>query len=257
MDIEIQGLHLNYEESVKDSAMTALIIHGWGANFPAVKPIFQLLKHHMHVVALELPGHGQSEEPSTVFGTKEFADVVEAFIQKKNLTNVLYIGHSFGGKIGILLGQKKDLIDAMVLMDASGIREPLSKEAQRRIKRFKRRKKWMDFFLGEKGLEKIYRKYGSSDYSAAKGIMRSILVKVVNEDFSSHLSHIDMPVQLIWGDKDTDTPLWMGEKMHHEIPHSNLAVLEGGHYVYLDNFVEFKKVLLAFIEEVNNGFYTI
>jgi len=57
--------------------------------------------------------------------------------------------------------------------------------------------------------------------------MRKILVKVVNEDLRPLLKDIKAPTLLIWGDKDTATPLYMGKIMEEEIPDSGLVILEG------------------------------
>ena len=97
-------------------------------------------------------------------------------------------------------------------------------------------------------MEKFYKRFGSTDYKDAEGIMRKILVKVVNENLKPILKNIEAPTLLIWGDEDTATPLYMGKTMEKEIPDSGLVVLEGtGHYSYLDDYNRFSIILKAFL----------
>ena len=59
-----------------------------------------------------------------------------------------------------------------------------------------------------------------------------------------------MPVKLIWGDKDTITPLWQGERLKQSIPQSSLAVLHGlGHIPQIEDPEVFNRALLAFLIE--------
>ena len=53
---------------------------------------------------------------------------------------------------------------------------------------------------------------------------------------------------MIWGDKDTDTPLYMGKIMESEIKDSGLVVLEGtGHFSYLDDMDKFAIIIRNFL----------
>ncbi|MCB0338647.1 MAG: alpha/beta hydrolase, partial [Bdellovibrionales bacterium] len=102
--------------------------------------------------------------------------------------------------------------------------------------------------LRRKAMAKLYRLFGSSDYRAA-GAMRQTLVKVVNEDHSHLLSKIHCPTLLVWGDQDTDTPLWMAKKMEQEIKDCGLVVFSGaGHYSFLDRSQQFCLVAAKFLE---------
>ena len=80
--------------------------------------------------------------------------------------------------------------------------------------------------------------------------MRATFVKVVNLDLSDRLSLIRQPVLLLWGDKDTETPLWMGQQMERDIPDAGLVVLEGGtHFAYLEQAARFNMIVKHFLEE--------
>jgi pimeloyl-ACP methyl ester carboxylesterase len=48
---------------------------------------------------------------------------------------------------------------------------------------------------------------GSADYRAATGVMRDILVKVVNEEYREELARQTKPVKLLWGENDREVPI--------------------------------------------------
>ena len=59
---------------------------------------------------------------------------------------------------------------------------------------------------------------------------------------------INADVLLVWGEKDTATPLSEGKKMESLIKNSGLAPIAGaGHYPYIDNPRQFYAVLDAYL----------
>mgnify|MGYP004684171369 CR=1 FL=1 len=104
--------------------------------------------------------------------------------------------------------------------------------------------------LPEKMEEKLRRKYGSADYNALDEEMRKTFVKVINLDLTDRLPLIQQPTLLLWGDADTETPLWMGKKMEELIPDAGLVVLEGGtHFAYLEQRARFCAIARHFLLE--------
>ncbi|HHV38501.1 MAG TPA: alpha/beta hydrolase [Tepidimicrobium sp.] len=251
MKISIDGIEINYIEEGKGK--TVLILHGWGANIDTVLPIVNLLKPHFRVYALDLPGFGGSGEPREVFGSKDYAKVIKGFLDAMKIQKVILIGHSFGGKISILLGlSHPEMVDKMVLIDSAGLIPKRGLTYYTRVYAFKILKflyRSIFFWMkNDEKMEKFYSKFGSKDYQAADGIMRNILVKVVNENLYPILKDLKPSTLLIWGDEDMATPLYMGKIMEREIPDSGLVVLKGaGHYSYLDDFDRFALILKAFL----------
>jgi pimeloyl-ACP methyl ester carboxylesterase len=119
------------------------------------------------------------------------------------------------------------------------------------VKSYKLAKKlYRLFFFWKKESEVaeiINRRFGSDDYRNSSGIMRRILVKVVNEDLSYLLEQIECPTLLIWGDLDDATPLYQAKIMEEKIKDSGLVVLEGtGHFSYVEDYNKFALVLKSF-----------
>jgi pimeloyl-ACP methyl ester carboxylesterase len=66
--------------------------------------------------------------------------------------------------------------------------------------------------IGDVRMEEIRRSRGSADYRAATGVMREILVKVVNESYEDELTRLKSRVILLWGEDDGEVPVAVAER---------------------------------------------
>lgn len=104
MEMIINEIKLNY--IVEGEGKDVLVLHGWGANIDTIMPIVNALKDKFKVHALDLPGFGKSEEPKEPIDSFKYADIVKAYVDKMKINELILIGHSFGGKLSIILGSK-------------------------------------------------------------------------------------------------------------------------------------------------------
>lgn len=251
MRIKIEGININY--ITEGSGPCVLLLHGWGANIDTMLPIFNILKDNFKVYAIDFPGFGGSDEPKEVYGVYDYARLTKSFIDSMGMKEVILVGHSFGGRVSIVLSsQYKKMVKKMVLVDSAGLIPRRGPKYYIKVYSFKTLKFLYNtlFFWKDKDerMEVFYKKFGSKDYQDSSGVMRKILVKVVNEDLRPLLKEIESSTLLIWGDEDTATPLYMGKIMESEIKGSGLVVLEGaGHYSYLDDFRRFSIILKTFL----------
>ncbi len=249
-NIEIEGLSLHYRDSGEDNLPPVVIMHGWGCTLDTVKSIEELFRGKMRTINVDLPGHGLSNEPSSVWGVEEFTGLIENLIQKLNLKRPSLIGHSFGGRIGILLGSRNE-VDKILLVDAAGIKPKRNFGYYRKVYTFKAIKHAVNLLFGKKKgevvLDKMRAKKGSADYRNSSPRMRAIMSKCVNEDLKHAMPSIKAPTLLIWGEKDTATPLSDAETMKHLIPNAGLISFPGcGHYSFLDNPFGFRAAVKSF-----------
>ncbi len=252
MEINIEGLKLNY--IVEGKGKDVVVLHGWGANMNTVMPIINVLKDKFRVHSLDLPGFGESDEPKEPIDSFKYADIVKSYMDNMEIKKTTLIGHSFGGKLSIILGSKyPEMVDKIVLVNSAGLIPKRKPKYYIKVYSFKTLKflyKNLFFWLNhEDKMEKFYKKFGSTDYKDATGIMRKILVTAVNENLLPLLKEIKSPTLLIWGDKDKATPLYMAKIMEREIEDAGLVVLEGaGHYSYLDEYQRFAVILRNFLQ---------
>ena len=86
--------------------------------------------------------------------------------------------------------------------------------------------------VGEDRLERARRRHGSADYRAAHGVMRDVLVRLVNERYDDALDALACPVELVWGDDDIDVPVSVARRLAERIPGAHLELVPGaGHLV--------------------------
>lgn len=230
------------------SGYPVVILHGWGGRIESMMPIVTCLRGSQHVIAIDLPGFGDSPLPRGVWGTPDYAVYVRDLLTDRGVTKAHFVGHSFGAKVSFYLATVfPDLVDKLVLVGSPGLRTPPSVGA--RAKRAAGRAGRIAGKLGSPGRaarDAIYRRVASTDYREA-GALRPILVKVVNEDFRGILPRVKAPTLLVWGSRDDAAPLAHGQEMEQLIPDAGLVVFEGaGHFAYLDEPDRFCTVIRHF-----------
>lgn len=245
----IRGLKVHYE--VVGKGHPVLLLHGWGGSSKSMAPVQSFLSDAHEVISLDLPGFGESTEPSSPWTSFDYAAVVADLLKSLGLDRVAIIGHSFGGKIAIHLALM-GYAHRLVLTNSAGIRPTRSLRYYIRVGTFKFAKRISQInllrkLLGEE-LDRYRAKFGSADYRNASSMMRQVLVRIVNEDISPLLSQIQVPTLLIWGDLDTATPLQDAKRMESLIPDCGLVVLKGaGHFSFLDKPREFEIIVKHFL----------
>ncbi len=253
MQAEINGAAIEYERM--GAGKPVLILHGWGADMQAVRPIARCVNElSREAVLLDFPGFGKSEEPKEPWGVPEYAALTRQFIREQGIEGCDVICHSFGGRVTILLASEEPkLFGKLALVDAAGIRPKRSLGYYARVYAYKLGKalakiKPLDDALGLSAKQK---NAGSADYRALKSdVMRKTFVKVVNLDLTDRLSRIENETLLVWGDRDDYTPMYMAKMMEAKIRNSGLAVLDGaGHFSYADRYAQFCAVMKAYFRD--------
>lgn len=249
--INIRGTQLFY--TVEGEGMPVILMHGWGCNHSTLKSIEAQLTPGFKVYNVDFPGFGGSNEPSAVWGVEEYTSLIEEFARQEHIESPILLGHSFGGRVGILFASRNK-VHKLILVDAAGVKPRRSLRYYYKVYSYKAMKHALLFFLGKKrgetALNSYRAKVGSSDYSNASPMMRAILSKVVNEDLKSVMPKIACPTLLIWGANDTATPLADAKIMEKLIPDAGLVSFDGvGHYSFLENPYQFAAVLKSFLSK--------
>jgi magnesium chelatase accessory protein len=96
--IQAEGLKWSVEEMGQGS--TVLLVHGTAASVHSWRDVMPLLAEHHHVVALDLPGHGQTLAASSSNYRLEFmAHGISAVMRTMKLEPEIVVGHSAGAAI--------------------------------------------------------------------------------------------------------------------------------------------------------------
>lgn len=250
-NIKINGLKFHY--TVQGSGSPIILMHGWGCNLTTLASIEKVAVENHTVYNVDFPGFGESQEPTEVWGVEKYTQLIEEFVKLEKLENPILLGHSFGGRVGILYSSRNQ-VKKLILVDAAGVKPRRSLKYYFKVYTYKMGKRLMPLIYGKDGaqkrIEEMRAKRGSSDYNNASPMMRAILSKVVNEDLKHCMPKITAPTLLIWGENDTATPLRDAKIMEKLIPDAGLVSFPGcGHYSFLDNPIQFAAVLRSFIKE--------
>lgn len=227
LDIDINYIQSDSKEK------NILLLHGWGGSLETFQAVFDYFKTNYTVTAIDFCGFGKSPPPPYPFSVEDYAQVLYAFLQAKNIKKTHIIAHSFGGRVAIELAYLyPELIDKLILTCSAGLKRRKNLKYYFNVLRYKLAKK----------LKKDLSKYGSPDYQAAQGVMKATFVKVVNHDQTKRLKYINSPTLLIWGEQDTETPLYMAKKMNRLIKNSKLIIIrDTGHFAYKQKSLLFLK----------------
>jgi pimeloyl-ACP methyl ester carboxylesterase len=230
--------------------------HGWGQSRGAFRPLAQTMEPFGTHVLVDFPGFGESPAPETVWGTEDYADEAARFIRSQTSGKVIWVGHSFGCRVGLQLAARHpDLIAGLFLIAAAGLKRkrPLWQTVyfKIRVAVYKGLKKMIP--LGLVNEEWLKSKFGSADYKNAGARMRGIFVKTVNEDLTEIARTIRCPVALVYGMNDSETPPEIGERLQKLIPGAELTVLPGqDHYTVLgEGRHQVAPILKNFLGRVN------
>lgn len=252
MFIKLGSLNVHYK--VAGHGEPLILIHGWGCSGELFTRLQQHLARRFTVYAIDLPGFGLSTKPETIWGSAEYAKLVEQFIIATQTNHSILIGHSLGGKIIInLVARHLVEVKKIILISSAGIKLPRSFKLNLKIWFFKLIK-FLASFPGIKSLlgwrlELYKKRFGSDDYRESSGLMRSILVKIINEDLTAFLVQITVPTLLLWGDQDTSTPLKAGQIMQNLIQGAKLTVFSGsGHFPFIDAYEKVVMEIDSFLD---------
>lgn len=257
MTTTIQNLNINYIEASPAAPAEELVVmlHGWGAKAELFEPLISLISQKYRVLAPNMPGFGGSQEPPEPWSVDRYADFILDFLAPYAPKKVIFIGHSFGGRVIIKLSSRNlpFEISKIILIDSAGIKPKKTLRQKLSLAAYKVGKAVLSFppikALFPDALENLRKKRGSADYQSATPIMRQTLVKVVNEDLSHLLSGISASTLLFWGTADTATPLSDALLMEKLIPDAGLVRVEGaGHFSFLEAPELCRRVVASFLK---------
>lgn len=255
MNIEVDGYNICYKITGEGDE-TVVLLQGWGTDLGVYDSVAGAINEKYRFVQFDLPGFGGSDEPKEPWNVDAYADFFCKFMKELGIERASLIGHSYGGRIIIKLAARESIpfeIKNIVLIDSAGIMPERSFKQKFNIKKYKLIKKIVNinlvYALFPELIDEWRSRQGSADYRNASPMMRQCMVMAVNEDLRDLLPKIKQDTLLIWGDKDTATPIGDGKLMEELIPNSGLCVLEGcGHYSFLEKPAQFKSIMRSFYQ---------
>jgi alpha-beta hydrolase superfamily lysophospholipase len=166
-----QVFKLSYEIVNPSGVESMLVLHGWGSNKEIMKQAFgKELKEYKHIY-LDMPGFGASSN-DMILTTKDYAEIIQKFLDILDVNPTIIMGHSFGGKVSTLLNPS-----TLVLLSSAGVVTEKPWSVKVKIATFK--------FLKPLGMKKIRELFVAPDAQGMSHEMYETFKNVVYEDFES------------------------------------------------------------------------
>ena len=243
-------------EAGRAGRQVALLIHGWSSSWYALSPLINLIAQRFHVVAIDLPGYGESPPLVQRTTIPRYAQLIADLIEQISDTPVVLVGHSMGGMTSITLALKRpELVERMVLLNPT-ITGRLSLFINLFVSpiTFLERFKWGSFLvsIGERTIVGItdrltrpasfaerslitrqdYEHIRSDIRRPGQGRVRAECFQaMLANDLSARLKKVKTPALVIWGAEDNTVPLRDAGVLADEWPDADLRIIpKTGHW---------------------------
>tara|TARA_B100001250_G_scaffold406850_1_gene426595 strand:+ start:684 stop:1448 length:765 start_codon:yes stop_codon:yes gene_type:complete len=242
-----------YIESGEGQAI--IILHGLMgglSNFKTVYDFFPL--KGFKVIIPELPIYSMPISETTLKSLSEF---LYEFIAFKGLKNVILLGNSMGGHIGLLYAKKyPELLDGLIITGSSGLYENNmgDKYPNRENYNWIKSKTEEVFFDSKIATKELVDEVFDSVNDRNKLIRTLALAKsAIRHNMANDLPKMKIPTAIIWGNQDTVTPPDVAKEFHKLLPNSDLYWIDKcGHVPMMEHPQEFNKIMHKWLTNLNN-----
>ncbi len=255
-----------------------LFVHGLGGSITNWEPNIEYFKKNYRVIALDLPGFGESDKPDMVYSDEFFDRVIRAFLKELGIERVTLAGNSLGGVISIKIALDHPVIvESLILVDTAGTH------------RFSRVLRWMLWNISEKLLKKVLL-FISRRLAPLRSLRRLVAGTCVDNEYTEkvleeactvgdrpdrdaflhafisaarqimdinyleRLGEIRVPTLIVWGERDAGIKLKVAYRVNRRIPGSFLAVIkDAAHVPQVDQPDAFNEVVERFLACSRSG----
>ena len=198
--------------------------HGWNRSGRDFLGVAEVLGQQAHCLMLDMPGFGETPRPDETWTTQHYANAVADYLSILNRPYV-WVGHSFGGRIGLrLAAMAAPGLSSMLLVGAAGLPRQRHGLEQWRFWARKYGYQVLKSLADSKGKEALRQRFSSPDY-LLRPDMQDIFVATVQEDQTQQAATISIPVSILVGALDTEAPPDIARRLHHLIDQSELIEL--------------------------------
>ena len=232
-----------------------VILHGLMgglSNFEGVMDHFPAKGYR--VIVPELPIYDMPLLKTTV---KHFADYVDGFLKHLNLNEVILLGNSLGGHIGLLeTKMNPEMIKGLVITGSSGLYESAMGDGypKRGDYEFIKKKAQEVFYDPAVATKEIVDEVFATVNDRIKLVKTLAIAKsAIRHNMSKDLPKMKTPTCIIWGENDGVTPPNVADEFNALLPDANLFWIEKcGHAPMMEHPDTFNSILEKWL--VSRGF---
>jgi pimeloyl-ACP methyl ester carboxylesterase len=179
---------------------------------------------------------------------KALAGFVHDFVLFKNYKDVVLIGNSLGGHVGLVyITRHPEIVRSLVLTGSSGLYEDAMGGTfpRREDYNFIKKKVEYTFYNPDNASKELVDEVFGIVNDKGKLIrILSLAKSAIRHNMSDELHNIKQPTCLIWGKQDNVTPPVVAEDFHKLIPNSELFWIDKcGHAPMMEQPKEFNEIL--------------
>ena len=262
--VQIDNLQINYYEGGPADAETIVMIHGFGANRDNWLRFARHFTERYHVIALDLPGFGESSKADANYDVGSQTERLQAFLKALNIEKAHLIGNSMGGHIAALYAARHtEQVLTLALLDNAGVTSPKKSEMFERIERGEPnplvvRKaedfdKLMNFvFVSPPPLPDSLKRHFAEQSMANQEHYDRIFVQLRERyiPLEPELPKISAPTLLLWGEQDRVLDVSSIEVMKPLLQKSSVVIMKDcGHAPMIERPEETAAHYQAFLDE--------
>lgn len=268
LEREVGGNEIAYLDQGRGSAL--VLIHGQFGDHLDWEPVLEPLKKRHRVIAVDLPGFGDSGKPEREYTGAFFVDTLSELLKRLRVKHATLVGNSFGGQIAILYALRHpEQVDRLILVDSGGFREFNEQEKEFTRQRFSETAIWAltpqiqqaMFALvfartsatQKRYLDKQNAKLQRADFAAYARVLPQTILLSVSTYLLNDLPKLSMPTLLLWGEQDRVVPSQLARKALEQLPRGELKIIPAcGHSPQLDCPEEFLVALDEYLESAHS-----
>ena len=206
------------------------------------------------VIIPELPIYSLPLKETTVTA---FSDFLEDFIKHKNLNDVVLLGNSLGGHIGLIFSNKNpNFVKSLVLTGSSGLYENSMGESYPKRENYDYiKRKTQEVFYNPKVATKEIVDEVFETVNNRDKLLRTLAIakSAIRHNMSKELPNIKIPTLLIWGENDLVTPPEVAIEFKSLLPNSKLSwIKKCGHAPMMEYPKEFNRILYNWLYQKND-----
>lgn len=261
--ISVDGLTIHYYEGGPADAETILMIHGFGANRDNWLYFARPLTDRYHVIALDLPGFGESSKPDVSYDVGAQTERVQAFVGALGVKKLHLVGNSMGGHIAALYAARyPEQVLSVALLDNAGVTSPHKSEMFQRIENGEDNplvvrkpedfQAVMDFvFVNPPAIPESLKKHFAEQSMANSAHYDTIFAQLRDRyiPLEPELPKITAPTLVLWGDKDRVLDVSSIEVMKPLLQKPSVVIMKDcGHAPMIERPQETAKHYQAFLD---------
>jgi len=238
------------------SGPPVMLIHGVGLNADAWEPQIATLSLRRRVIAIDMPGHGQSDMLPDGADLSDFVATVAVLIAGLGISPLPVIGHSMGALIALGLAlDHQEKVAALVALNAVYCRDPVARSAvEARAKQLTGRTvdalgavaRWYpddpNGLLARRTADWL-RTVDPNGYAAAYRVFAT-----ADHAYEGRLGELKCPALFMTGVSDPNSTPVMSARMAREAPYGRTVALPGArHMMHLTHPAETTNTIAAFI----------